>query len=159
MPYIQTVENMFFYTETGTLTHRHLRIIPPPGPPPLLDYPAVFNENVSVFIEAQYASLLRIKTILSEAKPMLQTEYHFNDTCTDLLEMLNILWETSAITPGGNNITKSAFFTAVFRLLGLTLPNSFFQQVAQTTRRHNPTKYLDELRKKYGNYLSETLGK
>lgn len=159
MPYIKTVEAMFQYTEAGTYTHRHLRIIPASGTPSPANFPPDLNETISGFVETQLASLLRVKTILYGTKPAPQLEYQFNDSPTDLLEMMNILWETSAITPKGTNPTKSAFFSSVFRLLGLTLPTSFFQQVAQTTRRHNPVKYLDELRKRYLRYLSENRDK
>jgi len=158
IPYIDTVEAMFIRTETGTYTHRHLRIIPPPGFPSPVDSPPGLNTSISAFVEIQFSSLLRIKTILSETKPAPQLSYQFNDSATDLMEILNILYETQAITPHGSCCTKSVFFTAAFRLFGLTLPNSFFQQIAQTTRRHNPVKYLDELRQKYIRYLSENRG-
>ncbi len=158
MPYIKIVEAMFIRTETGTYTHRHLRIISPSGSPFPFDSPPDFNTNISAFVEIQFSTILRIKALLSESKPVTQLSYQFNDSATDLMEILNILYETQAITPRGNCCTKSAFFTAAFRLFGLTLPNSFFQQIAQTTRRHNPVKYLDELRRKYIRYLSENRG-
>lgn len=158
-PYITVVENMFSYLDTGTYTHRHLRIIPPPDTNSSFVFPPGLDKNVSAFIEIQYASLLRVKTILTKASPVPVLEYQFNDTPTDLLEALNVVWETKVITPKGSKSTKSAFISAVFRLLGLPLPDSFYQQIAQTTRRHNPVKYWDELRKRYIRYLQETKGK
>lgn len=159
IPYIGVVEKMFTYTDTGTYTHRHLRISPPPDINSSFVLPPGFDKSVSDFIKIQLESLLRVKTLLAKTPPAPQLEYQFNDTTTDLLEGLNIIWETKAVTPKGNKSTKSAFISAVFRLLGLTLPDSFYQQIAQTTRRHNPVKYLDEVRKRYIRYLHETRGK
>lgn len=159
LPYIKVVEDMFFYTDTGTYTHHHLQISPPPSIKEEFMLPLSFEKSVSDFIRIQLESLLRIKTILTKTPPVPQLEYQFNDSPTDLLEGLNIIWETQAITSKGAKSTKSAFISTVFRLLGLPLPDSFYQQIAQTTRRHNPVKYLDELRKRYIRYLHETRGK
>lgn len=153
MPYIRSVEDMFQLSEAGFYTHRHLRIIDPSA-----DF-MPDETQISQFVEIQFASLLRIKTILSDRSQPTQLSYQFNDSQTDLLELLNILFETQAITPAGTNTTKSAFITAAFRFFNITLPLSFFQQIAQTTRRHNPTKYLDELKRKYNRFLSDHTGK